>query len=341
MVGLAIGTLLGGVAQVALQWPALIKEGFRFRPQFAFGDPRFREIVRLMIPGTIGLAAAQVNQLVNVYLAASEGEGAVTYLGFAFRLMYLPIGLFGVSIATAAIPGITRHAAAEDLHGVRNDVSQALRMMLMLNVPATFGLMALAGPIVALLVEYRNVTAQNTAGIAAALIGYAPGLVGYSAVKIASPTFYALRDSRTPVTIGMVCIGLNVALNLLLVRTTLSYAGLALGTGIAAVANALLLFWFLRRRLGGLDDRRVITSLVKVLVASTAMAAVAWSVEHQLALHWAGDEPWRRAVRVGLAIGLALGTLALTARLLRLHEFQVAFNRVWGRVGGRLGGRRS
>ena len=229
MVGLAIGTLLGGVAQVALQWPALVKEGFRFRPQFGFSDPRFREIVRLMIPGTLGLAAAQVNQLVNVYLATSEGEGAVTYLGFAFRLMYLPIGLFGVSIATAAIPGITRHAAADDMEGVRNDVSQALRMMLMLNMPATFGLIVLAGPIVELLVEYRNVNAHNTAGIAAALMGYAPGLVGYSAVKIASPTFYALKDSRTPVTIGMICIALNVALNLLLVRTSLSYAGLALG----------------------------------------------------------------------------------------------------------------
>jgi len=340
MVGLAIGTLLGGVAQVALQWPALIKEGFRFRPQFGFADPRFREIVRLMIPGTLGLAAAQVNQLVNVYLATSEGEGAVTYLGFAFRLMYLPIGLFGVSIATAAIPGITRHAAADDLEGVRNDVSQALRMMLMLNVPATFGLMCLAGPIVELLVEYRHVNAQNTAGIAAALMGYAPGLVGYSAVKIASPTFYALKDSRTPVTIGMVCIVLNVVLNLLLVRTRLSYAGLALGTGIAAIANALMLFWMLRRRLAGLDDRRVITSLVKVLLASSAMAAIAWGVEHQLALHWAGHEPWRRAVRVGLAISLGLGTLALTARLLRLHEFQVAFGRVWGRVAGRLARRR-
>ena len=340
MVGLAIGTLVGGVAQVALQWPALMRAGFRFRPQFRFRDPRFREIVRLMIPGTLGLAAVQVNQLVNVYLATSEGEGAVTYLGFAFRLMYLPIGLFGVSIATAAIPGITRHAASGDTDGVRNDVSQALRMMLMLNVPATFGLMCLAGPIIELLVEYRHVNAQNTAGIAAALMGYAPGLVGYSAVKIASPTFYALKDSRTPVTIGMVCIALNVVLNLLLVRTSLSYAGLALGTGIAALANALMLFWMLRRRLAGLDDRRVITSLVKVLLASTAMAAVAWGVEHQLALHWAGHEPWRRAIRVGLAISLGLGTLVVTARLLRLDEFQVAFDGIWRRVAGRLARRR-
>jgi putative peptidoglycan lipid II flippase len=339
MVGLAIGTILGGLGQVLLQWPALRREGFRFWPRFAPTDPRFLEIVRLMLPGTLGLAAAQVNQLVNVYLATGEGEGAVTHLGFAFRLMYLPIGLFGVSIATAAIPGITRHAAAGDTDGVRNDVSQALRMMLMLNVPATLGLIVLASPIVALLVEYRKVTASNTAGIAAALMGYAPGLVGYSAVKIASPTFYALRDARTPVAVGVISIVLNVVLNLILVRT-LSYPGLALGTGLAALANAGILFWLLRRRLGGLDDARVATAVVKIVIASLVMAAAAWSVEHELAIVWAGDEPWRRAVRVGLAIAAGLGTLALTARLLRLHEFQVAFGRVWSRVGGRLARRR-
>ena len=111
MVGLALGTLAGGAGQVLLQWPSLRSEGFRFRFHFAPGDPRFREVVALMIPGTIGLAAVQVNQLVNVYLATDQGEGAVTYLGFAFRLMYLPIGLFGVSIATAALPAISRLGA--------------------------------------------------------------------------------------------------------------------------------------------------------------------------------------------------------------------------------------
>ena len=339
IVGLAIGTLLGGLGQVVLQWPSLSREGFRFVPKFAFGDPRFREIVRLMVPGTLGLAAAQVNQLVNVYLATSEGEGAVTYLGFAFRLMYLPIGIFGVSIATAAIPGISRHAAADDLAGVRADVSQALRMMLVLNVPATLGLIALATPIVELLVEYGRVSPQNTAGIAAALMGYAPGLIGYSAVKIASPTFYALKDARTPVTVGFLAIVLNVILNLVLVRS-LSYAGLALGTGISALANAAILFWLLRGRLGGLEDSRVLMALSKILVASLAMAAVAWGVEHELAARWASGAWYARGVRVGLAISAGLGTLALTARLLRLHEFQVAFGRIWARVGGRVTRRR-
>jgi putative peptidoglycan lipid II flippase len=340
ILGLAIGTLIGGLGQVLLQWPALVRQGFRFRPRFAFADPRFREILRLMGPGTVGLAAAQVNQLVNVYLATSEGEGAVTYLGVAFRLMYLPIGIFGVAIATAAIPGITRHAADDDLGGVRADVSQALRMMLVLNVPATLGLIALATPIVELLVEYGRVSPENTAGIAASLMGYAPGLIGYSAVKIASPTFYALKDARTPVTVGFVAIALNVVLNLVLVRS-LSYAGLALGTGISALANAGILFWLLRGRLGGLDDSRVLMALSKILVASLVMAAVAWGVEHELAARWASEAWYSRAVRVGLAIAAGLAALALSARLLRLHEFQVAFGRVWSRVAGRLARRRS
>lgn len=331
MVGLALGTLAGGLGQVLIQWPPLRREGFRFGLRFAPGDPRFREVIRLMIPGTVGLAAVQVNQLVNVYLATGEGEGAVTYLGFAFRLMYLPIGLFGVSIATAALPGIARHAAAGDDDGVRGDVSQALRLMLMLNVPATAGLMVLAAPIIALLVEYREVTAEDTAGMASALVAYATGLVGYSAVKIASPTFYALRDPRTPVTVSMVSIVLNIVLNVTLVRV-LSYTGLALGTGISAIVNAALLYWLLRRRLGGLDDRRILVAFVKILAASLIMAAAAWGTHHAAWVQWPDASVVARAVRVSLAIGAGLATLALASRLLRLHEFEVAFGRILSRI---------
>jgi putative peptidoglycan lipid II flippase len=331
MVGLAIGTLLGGIAQAAVQWPALHGEGFRFAFHFAPRDERFREVVRLMIPGTMGLAAVQVNQLVNVYLATGAGTGAVTYLGFAFRLMYLPIGLFGVAIATAVLPGIARHAGANDHAAIRGDVSQALRLMMMLNVPATFGLIALAVPIVELLVQYRHVTSNDTLGMAAALMGYAPGLVGYSAVKIASPTFYALKDSRTPVAVSVASIGLNIALNVTLVRL-MSYPGLALGTGLAALFNATTLFWLLRRRLGGLDERRVLLALTKIVAASIVMAAVAWGVEHGLSIVWPATHVFARLVRVGSAVGAGLLALAVSARLLRLHEFETAFNRVMARL---------
>jgi putative peptidoglycan lipid II flippase len=331
MIGLAIGTLLGGLAQIAVQWPALRREGFRFRFKFAPRDPRFLSIVALIVPGTVGLAAVQVNQLINVSLATGEGTGAVTYLDFAFRIMYLPIGLFGVSIATAALPDISRFAASGDRDQVRVAVSQAVRLMLMLNVPATFGLIALAVPIIELLVEYKKVTSADTLGMATALACYAPGLVGYSAVKIASPTFYAFKDARTPVTISLISIAVNIVLNLTLVRV-MSYRGLALGTGIAALVNAFSLFWLLRRRLGGLEDRRLLVAFMKILVASLIMAVAAWGTEAWLSSVWIADHAIARLFRVGAAVTVGLATLAAGAKLLRLHEFNAALGRVMSRL---------
>ena len=214
IVGIAIGTLLGGLGQIALQWPFLRKEGFRYQPIVDFRDPAVREILRLMAPATVGLAAVQINVFVNTHLATGQEQGAVSWLQYAFRLMYLPIGIFGVSIATASLPEISRHAVTEDLKAIRESVSRALRMMLMLNVPATVGLMVLAHPIVALIYEREMFHAGDTTATAAALVFYAPGLLGYSAVKIASPTFYSLRDSRTPVVVSVISVGVNLGINL-------------------------------------------------------------------------------------------------------------------------------
>jgi putative peptidoglycan lipid II flippase len=334
MMGLAIGTLLGGLGQLLIQWPALRREGYRFQFHFTPRDKRFREVIGLMAPGTVGLAAVQVNQLVNMWLATHEGTGAVSYLNIAFRLMFLPIGLFGVSIATAALPMIARHAANDDEKGVREAVSSALRLMLMLNVPATFGLIALAQPIIQMLVGYGKVSPDDVQGMALALICYAPGLVGYSAVKIASPTFYAMRDSRTPVMVSVLSITTNIILNLTLVRV-LSYRGLALGTSLAALVNAGALFWILRDRLHGIEGRRVSVALVKILAASVVMAMVAWGIEHELSIVWAGHNALHRVVRVGVAVSGGLGTLLIMAKLLRLEEFERAFGRVLGRFVGR------
>ena len=172
----------------------------------------------------------------NTLLATSQGTGAVSWLTYAFRLMYLPIGLFGVSIATAVLPAVSRHAAVDDLAGIRNTVSRGLAMMLMLNVPATFGLMVLATPIVELLFEHGRFTAADTEATAAALRLYAVGLVGYSAARIVSPTFYALRQSRVPVAVSIATIVVNVLLSLALVAS-IGFRGLALATSLAALSN--------------------------------------------------------------------------------------------------------
>jgi putative peptidoglycan lipid II flippase len=330
--GIAFGTLLGGIGQILLQWPLLRREGWRYQPVFDARDEGLREVMLLMAPATVGLAAVQVNVFVNTLLATSQGTGAVSWLNYAFRLMYLPIGLFGVSIGTAVLPEISRHAAAADLPGMRRTVSDALRLMFMLNVPATVGLIVLARPIVALLLERGQFGPADTDATAAAVMFYAPGLLGYAAVKIASPTFYALRDSRTPVAVSALAIGINIALNLALVRVA-GFRGLAAGTAIAASVNAGLLLWLLRRRVGGLDGYRNLRAFGLITLASIVMGGAAWGTQHGLQAVMPGDGTILRAVRVFTSIGVALVVLVGAARLLRIEEFEDALGRVASRFG--------
>ena len=201
IMAVAIGALVGGIGLVALQCQPLWREGFRYRPVLDLRDRRLQRVLLLMGPGTLGLAATQVNLFVNTLLATSQGTGAVSWLTYAFRVMYLPIGLFGISIATAVLPAAARYAALDDAKAVRETVSRGMTLMLMLNIPATFGLLALATPIVRLLFERGRFLPSDTASTAAALQFYAIGLVGYSATRIASPVFYALGRSRVPVAV--------------------------------------------------------------------------------------------------------------------------------------------
>jgi putative peptidoglycan lipid II flippase len=324
---IAIGTLIGGVGQILMQWPLLRREGFRYSPVLDFKNPELREVLRLMVPGTLGLAAVQINVLVNTYLATNEPDGAVSWLNYAFRLMYLPIGLFGVSIATASLPDISRQAVAEDLAAIRRTVSSGLRLMLMLNVPATVGLLVLATPIVSLLLERGEFTPNDTLQTAGALMFYAPGLLGYSAVKIASPTFYSLGDSRTPVIVSMLSVGVNLSVNLALVRV-MGFRGLALGTAIAAMVNAGTLLWLLSRRLHGLDSGRIAIAFVKIAIASLAMGAAAYYASTWLQTVLPGRElPWKLTQVFG-AIAAGILALAIAAKVLRISEFNEASSRV-------------
>jgi putative peptidoglycan lipid II flippase len=332
--GIAIATVLGGLAQIAIQWPALRKEGFRYRATLDFRDPDLRRILALMGPATLGLAAVQINVLVNTSLATTEPQGAVTWLQVAFRLMYLPIGLFGVSVATAALPDLSKHAANDDRESMRRTVSTALRMMLMLNVPATIGLVVLAHPIVELLLEYNQFRPEDTTATAAALMFYAPGLIGYSAVKIASPSFYSLGNSRTPATVSVMSIGVNLVLNIMLVKV-LGFRGLALGTAIAAMFNASTLLYLLGRRLDGLDRRRIMVAFGKILIASILMGAASYFAAQWLLEVQASREWYWRAVRVSAAIGAGVLVLMGSARVLAIAEFNDALASVTRRLGRR------
>jgi putative peptidoglycan lipid II flippase len=256
---------------------------------------------------------------VNTALATAEATGAVSWLNYAFRLMYLPIGLFGVSIATATLPAVSRQAGLEDKAAVRRTISDGLSLMLMLNVPAMVGLIVLGAPIVRVIFERGAFTPDDTRATAAALQFYAIGLVGYSVVRITSPVFYALGRSRTPVAVSVATVLLNAALNLALVRL-MGYRGLALGTSLAALANAGLLTYLLQRHLDGLEFGTLISSFVRIALASAVMGGTVYAVDALLA-RWMPGGFALEVLGLGLAIGAGVASLAAAATVLRIPQF--------------------
>lgn len=327
----AIATLVGGIGQIAIQWPPLRKEGYQYRPRLDVRDPGLHHILLLMGPGTIGMAATQINVFVNTVLATGEGTGAVSWLDFAFRLMYLPIGLFGVSIATAATPAISRMVAEQNFGRIRSTLANALGLMLFLNLPATVGLIVLARPIIAVIFEHGEFTASDTIATASALQLYAVGLIGYSIVRIISPTFYALGRSRVPVMVSAASVVINVVLNVALVRV-MGYRGLALGTSITAILNASVQLFLLRREIHGLEGSRIASSFARVIAASAAMGAASWGVHEGLLSVMPGSAWPAQVIRLLITITVSLATLTAAAQLLRIREFGEARDLILGRL---------
>jgi putative peptidoglycan lipid II flippase len=280
-VGWAVGTVVGGAAQLLIQVPPLWREGWRYRPEWKPGDPGIRAIGRLMAPATVGLAAVQVNIFVSTIFASHE-DGAVAWLAYAFRILYLPIGIFGVAVGTVATSGLARRAAEGDMNGLRATVRQALSLVTFLTVPATVGIIVLAGPIVRLLYERGRFSPHDTASTASALSIYSLGLVAYTAIKVLAPAFYALGTPRVPLLASALAVTANLLINLLTFQR-FGYRAVALGASLGAIANALVLVVGLQRRAGGVVDREVRSRLGRMLLAALLMAPVAW-------LSWRGLE---------------------------------------------------
>jgi len=324
VLGMAVGTLCGGALQLLIQVPPLLKKGFAYSRSLSFRHPGVRRILLLMGPGTIGLASTQVNIFVNTWLATSQGEGPVSWLNYAFRLMQFPLGIFGVAIASATLPTISAQVATGELEGLRKTLSSALRMVLVINIPASFGLIFLSRPIIALIYEHgRFFKETDTDATSKALIFYAIGLFAYSGIKVLVPAFYALGRSRVPVTISMVSVAANIALNLWLIQP-FGYLGLALGTSLTAIGNFALLFGQLQRSAGSLATSDILTLGLKMVAASAIMGAVSMKFHAWLMPSGTHVGLALEASLLGLAIGLGLATLYGVCRLMGIDEIEIA-----------------
>jgi putative peptidoglycan lipid II flippase len=332
IMALSCGMLFGGLAQIVTQLPTLRSEGYRHTWTLDPHDRGLREVLLLMGPGSLGVAAAQINILVSTILA-TDITGGASSLGFAFRFMYMPVGIFGVAIATAAIPDLAKHAALGSHRDMGTTLSWGMRLMLALSVPATVGLMTLALPITQLIFERGSFTAESSALVSQALFYYAPGIIGYSLVKILSPSFYSLKDARTPVIVSVATVLTNALLSLALYKV-IGLRGLPLATTISATLNAGLLFWLLSRRIGGLDEGHIGFVFLKLLIASTAMGAAAYFAEAELHKLLPAVSTFDKLVRVVGGIGAGLVTLVVAAHVMHIEEFRQATDRVLKKVRG-------
>ena len=330
--GVGVGVLLGGLAQLAMQLPSLYRLGFRFRWRLNLTDPRLAQLWNLMWPSVVAGAAVQINVLVNGNFA-SEINGGRSWLYCAFRLMQLPLGVFGVSLATATLPAVTRAFARGDMAAFGRTARDSLRLSWFLALPASAGLAALAGPIIALIYQHGRFSAHDTAQTALALQAYAVGLAAYAAIRVLTPCFYALGLPKLPLRVSLIGIAINLMLNLLNAKVLgLGHGGLALITSIVAVVNFLQLMTALSRRvdLGGL--RQWTLFLVRCLTAAALCGVAAWGINH-LAEGATANGPWRV---FGLVVSIGLSVLVYfgAAQILRLDESADAWRMIRRRLPG-------
>ncbi|HXF40818.1 MAG TPA: murein biosynthesis integral membrane protein MurJ [Blastocatellia bacterium] len=324
IVGMAWGVLIGGLLQYAVQWPSLLKAGFRFRPMLSLSDPGVRRIFKLMGPAIIGGAAVQVNVLVNTNFATSipGGSGPVSWLNYSIRLMQFPIGVFGVAIATATLPSISRSAAVEDTSEFRHTLAGSIRLAFLLTIPSTAGLIVLGRPIISLIYERGSFGPNDTDHTAAALACYAIGLAGYAAIKILAPAFYALNDSRTPMMVSLLSMAINFVMNWMLVGV-LQERGLALSTSTVALMNFVLLYMVMQRRISGIEGRRTAITVAKILAASVLMGAVCWFMSDRIQA-FAGVSSAAKLANVVASISLGGFVFYVAASALGVPELKVA-----------------
>jgi putative peptidoglycan lipid II flippase len=328
--GLAWGVMIGACLHLLLQFPSLLRLKGTYSPTFGLKLPDVRQVGLLMAPRVFGQAVIQLNFWVNIRLASYMGDGRIAGLNWAFTIMLLPEAIIAQSVATAALPTLSAQFALGKPDELRNSLATSLRGILLLAIPSSVGLILLREPITALMLQYGHFTAASTQLISWALLWYAAGLVGHCIVEIMARTFYAMHDTKTPVLVGAVAMGLNVVFSILFSRWFASlgwmpHGGLALANSLATGLEATALWIFMRRRLGGLEGNRVLKGVSQAALSAITMLLVL--------LGWLGLTHARQAWLVGgggvLIGGLVYGLVVL---ILKVPEVQSVLNLIKRRL---------
>ena len=338
LIGLAIGTLIGGAMQFLVQVPSLRKAGFHYRPDFKWNDSGVKTILALMGPAIVAASSVQVNVMINTMFASNLGDGPIFWLQIAFRLMQLPLGLFGVALGTVTLPVLARSIAEDKPIEFRQNLAKGLRLAFLLTIPSMLGLMVLAEPIISVLYQHGRFDAHQTAQAALALKFYAVGLVAYSAMKVLVPAFYAKDLRKTPMYVSFVAIGVNLGLNWLFTfHLGLGHRGLALSTGCVALINFAILYFLMHRKTGRLETRSLVVLLLKLAIPCALLVGICWAGLHWPMAQWATQHIAPKAMWLGLTIGAAATAFFGSALLFRIDEIDDVVGVFRRKIGPKLG----
>lgn len=277
IIAVAIGVTAGGLMQFLIQVPAFFKQGYGLFSVHGLWHPGLKRIGVLILPATAGMAVSQINIFISTILASYLAEGSITYLYYSMRLIQFPIGIFGVAMAMAVLPALSEHSAKGEIHKVKDDLSFALRLLFFITVPSMIGLIALKVPIVSTLFQRGLFGFDATIGTSDALMFYALGIWAIVGMRVVTAAFYAMQDTKTPVKIAALSMFVNIIFSLLLMEP-MKHNGLAFANSIAASANFIILFYFLRKKIGGIGTRKIVSSFAKTLIASAIMGVAGWFI---------------------------------------------------------------
>jgi putative peptidoglycan lipid II flippase len=334
LVGFSIGVVIGGLAQLVCQFPALRRVGYRFAADFQWRDSGVRQILRLMGPAVIAASVVQINVVVNAMFAYGVGEGAVSWLSYAFRLMQLPIGVFGVAVATVTLPALSRAA----LNGIGPDfrptLTKGLRLVAFLVLPSTIGLVLLAEPIVSVLYERGAFDAVDRMQTAAALRAYGYGLLCYAWLKVLQPAFYAIDKRWLPMIVSIFALGLNLGFNWFFVFVMRwGHESLALTTSITATVNFLILFIAMRKFAGDFGTLDLLVLFGKLALAGALMAGVCLASTRFFFQDPGHLSIWLRLCGLILTVGISAVVYFASATILKVSEASEALAMITRKLG--------
>lgn len=299
--GLALGVLAGGVLQLAIQVPVLYKKGFRLRLFKRFKHPAAKIIGKLMLPRLLSSSIYQLNNFLDSIFGSLVwivGEGGVAVLYFSYRLIQFPLGIFSNALSQAILPAFSTQALEDGLDKLKLTLSWGLRTTFFVMLPASVGFMVLASPIVSTLFGGRKFDSYSINLTANTLFFYSIGLFAYGSTKILQSCFFSLKDTVTPAKVAGIALIMNIVLNFILMFR-LKISGLALATSLSGVSSFFILFFILKRRLGGLKVKEIILSFIRILLASVCMGAVCWFVSKNI---FSGVSSLNKIINLGLSI---------------------------------------